>query len=112
MAETPEPAVHSRYPYGEVQVKAGRPARPAGSAVTVAGAATGLRPGTTYRYGVVVIAPDGTAKAQDRTFKTKARPALSKLAVKPVGIPCERAGATVSDPTPTMVRPRSPSCGA
>ena len=57
---------------------------------------TGLRPGTTYHYRVVVVAPDGTVKAQDRTFKTKARPALSKLAVKPVAFRASGSGATVS----------------
>jgi phosphodiesterase/alkaline phosphatase D-like protein len=30
-----------------------------------------LRPGTRYHYRVIVVAPDGTARAHDRTFKTR-----------------------------------------
>lgn len=64
--------------------------------VTVTRQLTGLRPATTYHYRVVVVAPDGTAKAQDRTFKTKSRPALSKLSVKPVAFRASGSGATIS----------------
>jgi CSLREA domain-containing protein len=64
--------------------------------VTVTRKLTGLRPGTTYHYRVIVVAPDGTAKGQDRTFKTKTRPALTKLSVKPVAFRASGPGATLS----------------
>jgi CSLREA domain-containing protein len=39
----------------------------------------GLKPHTTYHYRVVVTTIDGSAAGSDRTFKTKALPAISRL---------------------------------
>ncbi|HET7051990.1 MAG TPA: fibronectin type III domain-containing protein [Solirubrobacteraceae bacterium] len=65
-------------------------------AVTVTGKLTRLRPGTLYHYRVTVVTPDGTAKAQDRTFKTSTHPALTNLSVKPASFRASGAGATIT----------------
>jgi hypothetical protein len=64
--------------------------------VTVTAKLTRLRPGTRYHYRVTVVAPDGSATAQDRSFKTSTRPTLTGLSVKPVGFRARSAGATIS----------------
>jgi hypothetical protein len=64
--------------------------------VTVTATVTRLRPGTRYHYRVTVVAPDGTVNAQDRSFKTRARPTLTGLSVKPAKFRAKGAGATIS----------------
>ncbi|MGZ4185273.1 MAG: choice-of-anchor Q domain-containing protein [Solirubrobacteraceae bacterium] len=66
------------------------------AAVTVTKKLTGLFPRTTYHYRVTVVAPDGTVKAQDRTFKTSKGPALTRLSVKPAGFRASGPGATIT----------------
>jgi hypothetical protein len=65
-------------------------------AVTVTRKVTGLRPATTYHYRVTVTAPDGTAQAKDRTFRTSRGPTLTGLSVKPVAFRGSGPGATIS----------------
>jgi CSLREA domain-containing protein len=66
------------------------------AAVTVTAKVRRLRQGTLYHYRVVVIAPDGTIRGQDRTFKTSIRPTLRKLSVKPAAFRASGPGATIS----------------
>ena len=44
----------------------------------------------------IATAADGTAKAQDRTFKTSTHPALTNLSVKPAAFRASGAGATIA----------------
>ena len=55
------------------------------SAVPAVAAIKGLAPGTTYHYRVVVTTIDGSATGTDRTFKTAALPAISRLGVSRSG---------------------------
>jgi CSLREA domain-containing protein len=66
------------------------------TAVTVTKKITGLFPRTTYHYRVTVVTPDGTVKAQDRTFKTAKGPALTRLSVKPGAFRAGAPGATIT----------------
>jgi CSLREA domain-containing protein len=66
------------------------------AAVTVTRKLTRLRPGTKYHYRVVLIAPDGTSRGQDRTFKTSTHPTLTGLSVKPIAFRSRGPGATVA----------------
>jgi CSLREA domain-containing protein len=66
------------------------------AAVTVTKKITGLFPKTKYHYRVTVVAPDGTVKAQDRTFKTANGPALTRLSVKPARFRASGPGATIT----------------
>jgi len=66
------------------------------AAVTVTRRLTRLRPGTKYHYRVVLIAPDGTSRGQDRTFKTSTHPKLTGLSVKPAAFRARGPGATVA----------------
>jgi Divergent InlB B-repeat domain len=44
---------------------------------------TGLTPGTTYHFRIVATNAGGTTSSPDATFRTVAKPVLSKLALKP-----------------------------
>jgi CSLREA domain-containing protein len=65
-------------------------------AVTVTAKLKRLRQGTRYHYRVVVVAPDGTIRGQDRTFKTTNRPTLTRLSVKPAAFRAGGSGATIT----------------
>jgi CSLREA domain-containing protein len=64
--------------------------------VTVTRKLTGLVPQTRYHYRVIVVAPDGTVRAQDRTFKTSKGPALTRLSVKPASFRAGSSGAKIT----------------
>ena len=55
-----------------------------------------LKPDTTYHYRVLVTTMDGSATGEDRTFTTKAAPALSRLRLTPARFSATGKSAKVS----------------
>ena len=75
----------------------GTVAKPVGTSLT------GLAPGTTYHYRLIATNAFGSTFGADRTFRTAAVPALSKLRISPRSFTPARSGASTARKPGTVV---------